>query len=133
MGLDNGIMLKIKDREAFGEVPPWVEHFTWDGPDTYEINYWRKCWNVRAEVLEYLGAEDEEYEWELNPSDLIDIVNILDAALYKEDKWDDSCSIWEWSEIGEIYLEKLRYQERIAKWLQTKPANSYVIYFYDSY
>ena len=37
MGLDNGIMLKIKNREKFGNVVPFLNHEDWEDKDEYEI------------------------------------------------------------------------------------------------
>lgn len=64
MGLDNGIMLKIKDKEKFGEIPAWIRREPWEDEHNYdyEILYWRKCWNVRAEILTYLAADADEYQ-----------------------------------------------------------------------
>ena len=72
MGLDNGIDFKILDKEKFGEIPAWIKREEWEekyGFD-YEMLYWRKCWNVRQEILIYLGSSDDEYEWVLDLNDL---------------------------------------------------------------
>ena len=134
MGLDNGIMFKIKDKEQFGEIPAWFKRESWEDEHNfdYEILYWRKCWNVRAEILTYLAGDDDEYEWSLTLMDLRDILKIL-KCLYSEQDWDESMTIWSWDEIGDTYLENLEYAHKVLEWLETKPADSFEIYFYDSY
>ena len=134
MGLDNGILLKIKDKEAFGPMPAWIKREEWEdkyGYD-YDILYWRKCWNVRGEILCYLGASDDEYQWNITPDDLVNIINILRTQVYGEN-WDEDQSIWSWEEIGENYMYHLTYAEKIIELLRTKPLGSYQLYFYDSY
>ena len=134
MGLDNGILLKIKDKEAFGPMPSWIKREEWEdkyGYD-YDILYWRKCWNVRGEILCYLGASDDEYQWNITPDDLVNIINILRTQVYGEN-WDEDQSIWSWEEIGENYMYHLTYAEKIIELLRTKPLGSYQLYFYDSY
>ena len=134
MGLDNGIMLKIKDKEKFGEIPAWILRKPWEDEHNfdYEILYWRKCWNVRAEILSYLMADDEEYQWTLTLMELKDIFKIL-SSLYNSRNWDSSQSIWTWDEIGEFYKNNLKYAKKVLKWLKTKPIDSFEVYFYDSY
>lgn len=134
MGLDNGIMLKIKDKEKFGEIPAWIHREPWEDEHNYdyEILYWRKCWNVRAAILSYLMADDDEYQWTLTLMELKDIFRIL-GTLYNWHNWDSSQSIWSWDEIRESYKENLKYAHRVLKWLETKPTDSFEIYFYDSY
>ena len=134
MGLDNGIMLKIIDKEKFGPMPAWIKREEWEDQYNYDydILYWRKCWNVRAVILSYLEASDDEYEWTLSLMDLQDICKIL-KKLYTKENWDESQSIWSWDEIKKTYITNLRYACRVLKWLHTKPEGSYQLYFYDSY
>ena len=138
MGLDNGIDFKILDKEKFGEIPAWIKREEWEekyGFD-YEMLYWRKCWNVRQEILIYLGSSDDEYEWVLDLNDLQNIFKIL-KGMYKQGLWtaDYECgmTIWSWDDIRYTYPRNLKYAKRVAKWLATKPKDSYEIKFYDSY
>ena len=135
MGLDNGIELRIKDKAAFGEVPDWVRYEPWEeksGCD-YEIFYWRKCWNVRGEILAYLGANRDEFEWNLDINDLVAICKIL-KPMYTKKGWDEGRSIWTWDKyIKRAFKGDLKYAKKIAKWLKKKPEGSYQLYFYDSY
>lgn len=138
MGLDNGVMFKIKNKEAFGEIPVWIKREAWEEEHNYdyEILYWRKCWNVRQEILTYLAADDDEYEWNLDLNDMKNIIKIL-KGMYKEGPWsadyEYSMTIWDWDEVKYNYPRNLRYAKRVMRWLATKPIDSYTIYFYDSY
>ena len=101
MGLDNGIMFKIKNKEQFGEIPSWFRRESWEDEHNfdYEILYWRKCWNVRAEILSYLpNTHHEGGEFNMTPDQLEDICKIL-KGLYSKKNWDETESIWSWDEI----------------------------------
>lgn len=134
MGLDNGIQFKILDKQKFGDIPKWFRREDWEDQHNfdYEVLYWRKCWNVRAEILSYLEASDDEYEWTLSLMDLQDICKIL-KKLYTKENWDEGGSIWSWDEIKKNYPANLKYARKVLKWLETKPEGSYELYFYDSY
>lgn len=134
MGLDNGIQFKILDKQKFGDIPEWFKREAWEDQYNYdyEVLYWRKCWNVRAEILSYLRADSDEYQWTLTLVQLKDIFKILNS-LYVWHNWDSSQSIWTWDEIGETYKKNLKYARKVLKWLETKPKDSYQLYFYDSY
>jgi hypothetical protein len=133
MGLDNGITLKIKDREKFGEIPAWLIHESWEPADEYEVHYWRKCWNVRGEILNYFHVDMEGGDdYSMGLSDLVGINELL-KPLYSRSGWDESLSIWAWKDIKSSLLNRLKYAEKVAKWLKDKPIDSYQLYFYDSY
>ena len=59
MGLDNGLCLKIKNREKFGTLPTWIKYEEWEQKGNYDIEllYWRKCWNVRDVIFDFLHAK----------------------------------------------------------------------------
>ena len=135
MGLDNGIMFKIKNREQFGDIPKWFRREEWEEQHNfdYEVLYWRKCWNVRAEILHYLpNTHGEGGEFDMTVDHLEDICKIL-KGLYTKANWDESQSIWSWDEIKKNYPANLKYARKVLKWLRTKPEGSYQLYFYDSY
>ena len=134
MGLDNGIMLKIIDKEKFGPMPAWIKREEWEDKYNfdYEILYWRKCWNVRAVILFYLNGHQEGGDFPMNLDDL-EYINKTLKKLYTKKNWDERQSIWSWDEIKDTYTHNLKYAEKIAKWLKDKPVGSYELYFYDSY
>lgn len=139
MGLDNGLMLKIKDKEKFGEIPSWIRREDWEdkyGYD-YEINYWRKCWNVKDLIFDVLVEQGvpchEDGSSFVMPLKVLDEINKELKKLYTEKIWDKGGSIWEWEDIRETYKNNLKYAKKVAKWLKRKPADSFEVYFYDSY
>lgn len=134
MGLDNGIMLKIVDKETFGPMPAWIKREDWEDKYNfdYEVLYWRKCWNVRAVILFYLNGHQEGGDFPMQLEDLLYINKTL-KKLYTKKNWDERQSIWSWEDIKESYPENLKYAEKVAEWLKTKPEGSYQLYFYDSY
>ena len=135
MGLDNGIQFKILDKQKFGDIPKWFRREDWEDQHNfdYEVLYWRKCWNVRAEILSYLpNTHDEGGEFDMTLDQLKDILGIL-KKLYTKENWDESESIWSWDEIKKNYPANLKYAHKVLKWLKTKPEGSYRLYFYDSY
>lgn len=139
MGLDNGLMLKIKDKERFGEIPSWIRREEWEDKYDYdyEINYWRKCWNVRGLIFDVLVEQGvpchEDCGSFVMPLKVLDEINKELKKLYTEKIWDKGGSIWEWEDIGENYKKNLKYAKKVAKWLKRKPADSFEVYFYDSY
>lgn len=132
MGLDNGIMLKIKNREAFGDIPTWLNHQPWDSKNEYEITYWRKCWNIRNTVLNLLCWVNQNGTYTLSLDNFKLVIREIKPLLTKKG-WNDSESIWSYNEIKRHYRHQLKHAAKIAKWLEDKPEDSYEIYFYDSY
>lgn len=135
MGLDNGINFKVLNKDKFGEIPAWFRREPWEDEHNrdYEILYWRKCWNVRSSILCSLpDTHGGGGEFPVTPDQLQNIFEIL-KALYTKKNWDEHESIWSWDEIKKDYPANLRYAKRVAKWLASKPVDSFEIYFYDSY
>lgn len=136
MGLDNGIQFKILDKQKFGDIPSWFKREAWEDKYEYdyEILYWRKCWNVRGAILNYLCDffDEEEVETNITLGQLEDIFAIL-KTLYTKESWNDGGSIWSWDDVKKNYPANLKYARKVLKWLRTKPSDSYQLYFYDSY
>lgn len=148
MGLDNGIRLKIKDKEKFGDTKKLYSMFSWTNEGSeYELLYWRKCWNVRREISEVLAdaynngnAEHDKYFDENGINDYIfnlkAFKNILIRLrkIYKKSWWEENDdSIWEWSECGSNYKSWLIKAWKVFDVLKDKDADSYELSFYDSY
>ena len=134
MGLDNGIQFKILDKQKFGDIPSWFRREAWEDKYEYdyEILYWRKCWNVRSEIMGYLKVDEDCIETNITLDQLEDIFAIL-KTLYTKENWDEGGSIWSWDDIKKNYPANLKYARKVLKWLETKPSDSYQLYFYDSY
>lgn len=135
MGLDNGIMLKIKDKKKFGTLPPFLRHEEWEPEDEYEVLYWRKCWNIREEVFSMLHS--------FHPKDgdnCVFSVAKLEEIIYHlndcyEPKWwnEHDDSIWDFNDICKNYHYHLLNAMRLVEFLKEKDPGSYELYFYDSY
>lgn len=135
MGLDNGIVLRITDREKFGELPAWFLKDTFQYSDnSYEVNYWRKCWNVRQFALDLFGDLYNEETCEVEMTlELLNLFNKEIKTLYNRRAWDRGGSIWSWNECRGNRIDGLKFAKRVAKMLEDKPADSYSLVFYDSY
>lgn len=145
MGLDNGIMLKIKDAKKFGSdrLPIWIPRQDWEDANNYdwELMYWRKCWNIRNVIFRHLVANDIDtcddcsFKMPMPLEVLWGLCEKLDKC-YTEKWWtENDDSIWAWEDIEEsgFYTSRLALTKRLIGWLEDKDPDSYEIYFYDSY
>ena len=132
MILNNGILIKIIDEDLFGKVPRILDEKNSEPKGVFEVNYWKNCWNVREEILTYLGASDDEWLWKLDINDLNEIARIL-KNLYYEKNWVEERSEWSFAEIKKLFRRRLKKMIRIAKKLKKKNPKSYEIIFYDNY
>ncbi len=145
MGLDNGIVLKIKDKEKFGgdRLPSWMPRADWEDEGNYpwEILYWRKCWNIRDVIFQHLKdnriktSEECEFDMPMSLEVFWNLCVKLEKC-YTEKWWNEhNDSIWSWEEVDDSgnYKEQLMLACRLIGWLETKDPSSYEICFYDSY
>lgn len=134
MGLDNGIIYKnIQHKCAVGPFIRWAA----ESIETNEIElcYWRKCWNIRREILAILNAPQDGGEFSINLFQLRQIRKTILRFLLHPKEWDCNSelnsSIWTYSEIKWRLVRScvalLWAERRICK-----DPGSYVI-FYDSY
>ena len=135
MGLDNGIEIrrtpatnKIEELKVFNRS--WDKELEYD----FEITYWRKCWNIRNDIL-YIIGERWNYglEFNLTPIDIDHIIELLKS--YNEENWEESGgSIWMWNDGEWSYSEKIKQDIENLKLLR-KLMDKYdmEVYFYDSY
>ena len=130
MGLDNGITIRKKNLNSSIILN---ESFI---PLDCEVCYWRKCWGIRNDIIDYLHntyeIQEELYEYELTLADLQAIYDIL-LSWYNKKKWNESGrSIWDWKTMK----EQLRYDcNRLAYLIAKKEVygDDLSVYFYDSY
>ena len=113
MGLDNGIVVKRTDK--LDKIRFFANRKT-SYPNCYEIAYWRKCWNVRAEIFIAIAPKGNNNDYSLL-LDKKDILNII-VALWKMNRfnWDEGYSIWSW--------------RKIRKWNHKYIFNLIILYFY---
>lgn len=85
MGLDNGIVIKVKKAPSL-EVSEKLEL---NSDMESEIVYFRKCWGIRNSILSVLGIDDQGGgEYEITIKQLFDIwetiEEFLDEDYFKE-------------------------------------------------
>lgn len=129
MGLDNGIVV----RNGKGRNLRVKDY--WDGIDAgndIEVAYWRKCWGIRDEILEVLGADiDGGGDYKLDLDKMRDVITVL-KKFTKRDYWNENAdSIWEFDEFKSNQRRIIRNLIRILKWMKKEP--DLEVYFYDSY
>ena len=135
MGLDNGICVK---KNAVTQLININNTFTDDdcNSDEIDITYWRKCWGLRNDIMEYLtkkyNVNDDSYSFNLEVEDIKQIIEIL-VSWYDKKKWNsESRSIWTWKEIKENLLISIRNLYYLLEKMEDYP-HEFTVYFYDSY
>ena len=137
MGLDNGLILHT--REPI-EIPEEL-HFNLSMEDeplkySYELLYFRKCWNIRREVIRALNAS---YEYCGKAWLTIDEVKQIWWAIHElnhESAWSDTDSIWTWDEIKDKLDRSLLALEWLVNFMREHIGDKepfYMVEFYDSY
>ena len=131
MGLDNGIDIV---RNSYSNKIKALKRFTSpydkDKTDPFEVCYWRKCWNVRGDILDIVGVENEcQYQFALDIPMIEEIISVLKS--YSKKTWEWSDSIWLWSEHKRINRRHIRNLKRLIKIMKKYPELE--VYFYDSY
>lgn len=137
MGLENGLILHT--REPI-EIPEEIEvdFSIEEGPlkFSYELLYFRKCWNIRREVVRALNAD---YEYCGKAWLTIDEVKKIWWAISEvnhKGAWDDNDSIWTWDEIKDRLDHSLLALEWLVKFMRQYVGEKepfYMVEFYDSY
>lgn len=135
IGLDNGIVIKCKSKEeAQSIIDEASTHL--NSLDLYqtkvEVCYWRKCWNIRREIISVLHMNRDEVYHAIDLEDIKPIIKRLSKFLDKE-TWDndDNGSIWEFEE----YRESILWNILNLSWLYYYKIEhpEIEIEFYDSY
>ena len=129
MGLDNSIEVK---RNAYTSSIPELQRFTLEYD--FEVCYWRKCWNIRNDILWIIGERlSDKYEYTLDKEDIDQIIKLLES--YNADNFEDSGGcIWDWDDEEYPYSEKIQQDIASLKVLrQLMDKYELEVYFYDSY
>ena len=134
MGLDNGIDIV---RNSYSNKIKALKRFTSpydkDKIDPFEVCYWRKCWNVRGDILDIIGVEDEcQCRFALDIPMIEEIIKVLKS--YSRKTWEYigwGGSIWLWSEHKKFNRRHIRNFKRLVKIMKKYPELE--VYFYDSY
>lgn len=134
MGLDNGIVLRTKGELSKEDVPEWVDidtKFRPYSPYSYDVCYWRKCWNIRSVIMGAITMKDNDYEKELTIDNLKSISKCLCEILEDPYGWDESYCIWEFKEMIPRIAQNIININWLINYLQSH-SNAYCV-FYDSY
>lgn len=134
MGLDNGIIIKRNEySNKIKALKRFVDSYDKEEKYDFDVCYWRKCWNVRHDILNILDSgEDEEYYFILSIKNVKQIIKILKS--YNEKTWEYggwSGSIWLWSEHKKVNRKHIKNLKRLIRLMKKYPELE--VYFYDSY
>lgn len=128
--MDNSIVIKKNDKTACIEdkLSALFEEDTYC--KCYSVCYYRKCWNIRNEILYIINHRfDEEYEFNLDVEDVEQIIEYLNSL--NSDNWEDSGqSIWEWNEIEEQISRDIENLNTLVELMREHDLD---VMFYDSY
>ena len=139
MGLDNMISVKIKDKTKFteNELLHLGTYHKYD--DSYELMYWRKCWNIR-ELIMYkmhtagLRTVNDCSEDMPMPVDFLKSLIYTLNQCYTPEWWQEhDDSIWSFDDICENMHGELIEAMVAVYILEQKDPDSYEIDFLDSY
>ena len=136
MGLDNGIFVK---KNVLTKLTNIEERFStsYDTDSSVDITYWRKCWGLRNDIIEYLYNkydinENDIGTFKLDTDDINTIISIVSSWRNKK-KWNnESNSIWTWKEIKDSLVQNLIDLTYLLVKMEDYPGG-FEVYFYDSY
>lgn len=132
-------MIKFKDEKFFSRAQA-ISGFSSTEKNSLDLLYWRKCNNIRREILFFINENDipmyeDGYITYLTPEQTIALCHRL-MTFYNKKWWrDNSDSIWDYNEISfKKWKEELKlvitFMRYVEKYLNS---SDYEIYFYDSY
>lgn len=127
MGLDNGIILYCSD-EDYSKFPYLDER---DLGEKYKhVVYWRKCWNIRNDIIKTFHFKDGE-GGPIELEDIPKLISLLKPYL-NEIYWNENDdSIWSYEEMFDTTYEALVNLEYLKRYLKENP--NVKCEFYDSY
>lgn len=131
MGLDNYIKVK---RNEYTNTIPKLKHFeeSWDKKHEYDFSicYWRKCWNIRHEILYILGdISSDRYENPVDAEAVDQIISFL-GSLNKKNWTDHGSSIWTWDEYKSHIKQNIKDLKTLRKLMKKYDLE---VVFIDSY
>lgn len=135
MGLDNGICVKRNaETSEIPELRRFAESYDKEGKYDFEIAYWRKCWNIRNDILWILKHEHgEEYTYSITKESLNQVIKLLES--YNSENFEDSGTyIWDWDAPGWPYSAQIAADiENLRQLRELMDKYDLKVYFYDSY
>lgn len=133
MGLDNGVMLKVKNEKDYKKAHCLFNHESWHEPCECEVAYWRKCYGIRNAILRVVDPSvTNEYRFPVTLDNIDDIIKTFKYFLHKKEWEEEADTIWEWDEnTRRNQARNLRGLRCLRRWLRRHPDDT--AYFYDSY
>ena len=135
MGLDNGICVKRNEETSkIPELRRFREPYDKDCKYDFEIAYWRKCWNIRNDILWILkNGQGEEYTYSITKESLNQVIKLLES--YNSENFEDSGTcIWDWDAPGWPYSAQIAADiENLRRLRKLMDKYDLKVYFYDSY
>jgi hypothetical protein len=135
MGLDNGIVVKTTNEK----IKKRIKKFKWCDElsnGALEIAYWRKCWNIRCQILGALRdnghiVPGNDSNTKLNIDDINSIIKII-RGLNREN-WDTfgGCA-WTYEDLRDINRFHIKNLKKIKRLMKYFP-DELEVSFYDSY
>lgn len=136
MGLDNGIIIPKTDKTKLFGLDDYFKT-EYESSNNLEVLYWRKCWGIRNDVVNYLcdvyGTDRDCYSWILDDTDIKEIISIIKSWQNKK-KWnmDGGSPIWTYKEVKDMLRDDIvDLTYLLAKMEDYK--NAFKVEFYDSY
>ena len=137
IGLDNGIIVRSKNFEAQKWLLRWGQEKNLE--EIYggiELAYWRKCFNIRAKIMERIEAFKDGDHTPLTFADLATICDICEKFITKKYNWDENRgSIWDWihsvRNLADVIITINDFIDDIGD--DGLDETDFEIYFYDSY
>lgn len=132
VGLDNFTYIHSNRRKITEEMlPEGLKYTIYDGLEP-EINYHRKDWALRNDMINYFGGENNTGCYDIEtPSQIFDIIRITVSWMDRE-KWEnEGDSIWDYDEILPRLQQDVINLAIMAAFMKTNP-DVYLTY-YDSY
>ena len=142
MGLDNGITLTTRkklDLEDWEIKPDYIsiELDEWGTKDSdegyvYDICYWRKCWNIRGDIINILNAGQDGGVYRIETVKQVFQIRdaLVDYLLHPED-W--CSSIWSIDEMAPHLARDIMNLGWLAKYMTEHAGEKFKVEFYDSY
>lgn len=134
MGLDNGIIVRLNNSVDRSQIPSFVRCFfdEFRTGNEFEVCYWRKCWNMRNDILNVIKTTgNNEYQFNLDADDISDIKNVV-ARYFDIDYFDShDDTIWDYKELLSQNIRCYINLCWLESFMQENP--NIEVYFYDSY
>lgn len=132
MGLDNGVVFRTKTPV---KIPKWAGGRGFLQHDHGgEVCYWRRCYGLRADILNALNALsgcEKKSDYYLTADDVHVIRKVLVRYFLYPRRWRKS--IWKWRNTWPQQLRHIFSLSWLERYMLRHPDNIEWVIFYDSY